>query len=224
MKTLYTQTEYDNARYKDKLALECFYCKKNFLREKSAIRKILLGQKTKSSCKYCSKNCRYEDQITKVTVLCKNCNKIFQKKKNQAIKYTNHFCSHSCSATYSNKHKTTGTRRSKLEVWLETQLQISYPNLGILYNNKKTIGSELDIYIPSLSLAFELNGIFHYEPIYGDKKLSQIQNNDKGKFQACLLNKIELCIIDVSGLKYFKPQKAKCFLDIIESIISMKKQ
>ena len=38
----------------------------------------------------------------------------------------------------------------------------------------EAINSELDVYVPSLNLAFELNGIFHYEPIYGEKKLNQI--------------------------------------------------
>jgi len=42
-----------------------------------------------------------------------------------------------------------------------------YPDLVIHFNKKDAINSELDIYIPSLKLAFELNGIFHYEPIFG---------------------------------------------------------
>lgn len=59
----------------------------------------------------------------------------------------------------------------------------------------------MDIYIPVLSLAFELNGIFHYEPIYGEGKLLSIQNNDDRKFQACLEHDIELCIINSSEQK-----------------------
>ena len=80
----------------------------------------------------------------------------------------------------------------------------------------------MDIYIPSLNLAFELNGIFHYEPIYGKDKLDQITNNDNRKFQACLERKIELVIIDSSSLNYFKPGKAKKYLDIIINIINLK--
>ena len=83
-------------------------------------------------------------------------------------------------------------------------MSIQYPNLEIHYNRKDAINSELDIYIPELELAFELNGIFHYEPIYGAEKLQQIQNNDDRKFQACLEKGISLCIIDTSSLKYFK--------------------
>jgi hypothetical protein len=105
---------------------------------------------------------------------------------------------------------------------LEQQLPILYPDMEFHFNRKDTINSELDIYIPTLSLAFELNGIFHYEPIYGPDKLSQIQNNDHRKFQACLEKGIELCITDTSSLSYFKEQSAKKYLDIITNIINMK--
>lgn len=103
---------------------------------------------------------------------------------------------------------------------MQEQLSLQYPNLEIHYNRKDAINSELDIYIPSLKLAFELNGIFHYEPIYGPEKLSKIQNNDNRKFQACLEKGIELVIIDTSGLKYFKPLKAQSFYQIIINIIN----
>jgi hypothetical protein len=78
----------------------------------------------------------------------------------------------------------------------------------------------LDIYLPSLKLAFELNGIFHYEPIYGTEKLNQIQNNDNKKFKLCYKNEISLCIIDVSQQKYFKAQTSKKYLNIITTIIN----
>jgi len=89
-----------------------------------------------------------------------------------------------------------------------------------LFNDKTTINSELDIYFPDLKLAFELNGIFHYEPIFSQNKLDQIQNNDNRKFQACIEQGIELCIIDSSSLKYFKESNCKKYLDIIVNIIS----
>ena len=129
------------------------------------------------------------------------------------------FCSRSCAAIYNNTHKTKGTRRSKLEQYIEQYLTSKYPDLVISYNKKDTIGSELDIYIPFLSLAFELNGIFHYEPIFGSDKLDQIKLNDSKKFKACLDAKIDLCIIDTSSLKYFKEANAKKFLNIIDEII-----
>ena len=97
-----------------------------------------------------------------------------------------------------------------------------YPNLHIDYNKTNAINAELDIYIPSLNLAFELNGIFHYEPIFGDKKLQQTKTNDQRKFQACLEKGIELCIIDTHNAKYFKKERDQKFLDIITNIIDKK--
>ena len=96
------------------------------------------------------------------------------------------------------------------------------PTLEIKYNHKEAINAELDIYIPSLRVAFELNGIFHYEPIYGHDKLAAIQNNDSRKFQACLEKNIELVIIDTSHENYFKEKASRKYLDIILKIINIK--
>jgi hypothetical protein len=68
-------------------------------------------------------------------------------------------------------------------------------------------------------VAFELNGIVHYEPIYGSDKLDGIQSNDLRKIFACAEEGISLCVIDVSSLKYFKENKAERFLNIILKII-----
>ena len=43
-----------------------------------------------------------------------------------------------------------------------------------MYNNSTTISSELDFYFPQLKLAIEINGIVHYEPIYGSNKFDKI--------------------------------------------------
>jgi hypothetical protein len=107
-----------------------------------------------------------------------------------------------------------------LEKWLEIQLGIKYPQLKIQYNERETISGELDIYIPSLKLAFELNGIFHYEDIFG--QLERTQNNDKRKFAACSEKGIGLCIIDTSRQRYFKEKSSQEFLNIITNIINNK--
>jgi hypothetical protein len=109
-------------------------------------------------------------------------------------------------------------------VWLEEQLTLCYPSLDFHFNRKDAINAELDIYIPSLKLAFELNGLFHYEPIFGADKLAQIQNNDERKYQACIEHGIELCLIDVSSFKNFKEKGAMTFLIGIKSIIDQKLQ
>lgn len=171
----------------------------------------------------CSNQCKINNLNTQILTNCGWCNQEIKRVKNQynRSKSGNIFCSKSCAAKYNNTHKTTGNRRSKLEVYLEEKLCKEY-NFTILFNDKTIINSELDIYIPQLKLAFELNGIFHYEPIYGQDKLNSIKNNDSRKFQACLENGIELCIIDSSKLKYFKIEKANGYFEIIKKIIDKK--
>ena len=95
------------------------------------------------------------------------------------------FCSSSCAAKYNNAHKTYGTRRSKLEAYLESQLRSEFPQLELICNGKNAIGSELDFYFPQLRLAIELNGILHYEPIYGADRLERTQANDQQKGISC---------------------------------------
>lgn len=211
----YTQEEFENSDSTDLLFLECEHCNKSFQRMKKDVKRSLLG--TRADIKFCSIKCTNNNSTKKQSVTCNNCNVSFVKKFRhlKRSKSGNHFCSKSCAATYNNKNKTHGTRRSKLEVWLENQLTMLYPNLIIDYNQKNTIGSELDIYIPSLKLAFELNGIFHCEPVFGQRKLDQVLFNNINKFKACQDNNITLCIIDTSKQKYFKEHTSKEFLDII---------
>ena len=117
---------------------------------------------------FCSHRCHGLAQTARGTqeCICAQCGKQFLKRISQIKrKKRNNFCSSSCSGTYNNLHKTHGARRSKLEIWLEEQLRTLHPNLEILFNRKEAIDSELDIHFPTLNLAFELNGIFHYEPI-----------------------------------------------------------
>jgi hypothetical protein len=65
-----------------------------------------------------------------------------------------------------------------------------------------------------------LNGIFHYEPIYGVNKLDKIQSNDISKSKACFDAKIDLCIIDTSTQSYFKESTSQKYLNIIINIIN----
>lgn len=221
MKPLYTQEEFENTKSCEQLPLQCYQCDNTFYKDKKEI--VYELKNKRGAIKHCSKKCSVDSRRTLKDVCCILCEKKFQKKPYSINNTKNNFCSKSCAAKYNNTHKKHGMRRSKLEVYLEQKLTSLYPTLKIDFNKKDTINSELDIYIPSLKLAFELNGIYHYEPIYGDNKLIQTQNNDQRKFQACYEHGISLCIIDTSKQKYFKENTSQEFLNIIVNIIDSTK-
>jgi hypothetical protein len=221
MKPFYTEKELKMSKGDDSLPCECYYCKKIFYLNKHEILSSI-NPKSRTKGKFCSRECKSKSQISKIETKCDNCGKTKYKFLNQIKKFEKHFCNSSCAAIYNNTHKTKGNRRSKLEIYLENELKLLYPDLEMDFNKTNAITSELDIYIPSLKLAFELNGIFHYEPIYGQEKFNNIQNNDNRKFQACIEKGIELCIIDTSHQKYFKKETSQKFLKIITEIINKK--
>jgi hypothetical protein len=220
MSPLYTEEEFFKAKSRDTLPLKCEKCNKIFYK----LKRYIVDTKRKGSSTFCSLKCYGSSITNKKCFFCTNCNlKILKNKSQKSASISgNSFCSKSCAAFYNNTHKTKGTRRSKLEIWMEDKLKILYPKLNIFFNDKTTINSELDIYFSDFKIAFELNGIFHYEPIYGENKLNKIKNNDNRKFQACLEKQIELCIIDTSKLIYFKEQTANKYLEIIIKIINKK--
>ena len=179
------------------IPLICTVCNTNFLRPK----RLHWVTTSRNSDPCCSNECARKLQTLKGAsqVSCANCNDSFIR-QNSHIKKSksgNSFCSKSCAATYNNKHKAYGIRRSKLEHHIEYKLKQDFPELSFLLNNKKIIGSELDFYFPDYKLAIEINGIFHHKPIFGKNKLKLIQDNDANKVKECKEKGISLVIIDV---------------------------
>lgn len=215
MKLLIQIEELKDYRSRDNVPLECEFCHNTFFRKKNDVLRELKSKI--NSLQYCSRKCSDTQKRKRSKIKCVNCGKEFVRLDCQINK--NNFCNQSCSAEYNNTHKTTGYRRSKLETWIEKELTKIYPTLEVHYNKTNAIEDELDIYVPSLNLAFELNGIFHYEPIYSQEKFEKTKRNDSRKFQKCLEKKIGLCVIDTSPLVYFKEDKAKKYLDIVLNLI-----
>lgn len=166
---------------------------------------------------FCSRECLDKHNTTAVTNPCGYCSKMVTRRLAEHKKAKRHiFCNHSCAAKYNNKHKTTGTRRSKIECYIDEQLKILYPQLNIVTNSVSLMNFELDFYFPELRFAIELNGIVHYEPIYGVDKFERIQNNDKQKMLRCSELGIELMVINVSEQGRFTIPSSQRYLDIIK--------
>lgn len=216
---LFTEEEFLNAKSDDLLPLQCEYCGKTFYACKRKIKHNIKKELIKNN-RFCSDLCR--NLYTKKTfeVVCLNCGKKFYKKATNYKRSHNHFCCQSCAAKYNNEHKKCGNRKSKLESFLEENLIKRYTELNFIFNDKTTINSELDIYIPSLKIAFEINGIFHYKPIYGEKKFNLIKNNDNEKKLKCINNNIKLYIIDTSEQKRFTKETSQIYLNTIINIIN----
>lgn len=220
MKPLISLEAIENSKSRDLIPFECGLCHSTFYRTKKMYGDAL-SPKRNDRIDFCSQRCNQRSRSKEEARICKQCNKPIIKKKAELLKSKSghSFCSNSCAGVYWSRNKATGTTRSKLEKWIEQQLTLRYPSLTIDYNKTNAIKAELDIFIPSLSLAFELNGIFHYEPIFGDKKLNNIKNNDQRKFKACSDAGISLCVLDTSQQKYFKTKTSEKYLEIIVKII-----
>lgn len=89
----------------------------------------------------------------------------------------------------------------------------------IHYNQTSAIEQELDIFIPELKLAIEINGIVHYKPIYGEQTLERTLKSDAIKQQRCEGREIILKVIDVSTTNY-SLQTAEIVLNQICNIIT----
>jgi hypothetical protein len=153
--------------------------------------------------------------------ICTNCAQEFSREKRQvsssiAKNVKNYFCGRSCSVTYQNKTVGHGEHRSAIEYWLESRIKEKYPQIEVLFGDKKTIGSELDIYIPSINTAIELQGRQHYEPIWGQDILDQTQKNDVEKRNACAKAGIKLIEVDMSKMTAMKRDPE--FLRICEEV------
>lgn len=94
-----------------------------------------------------------------------------------------------------------------------------YKSLDVYFNDTSAIGSELDIYIPALFLAIELNGILHYKIIYSKSVLDRMQKADKQKVVDCNSHNIDLWVIDTSEQTYFSIKTSLKYLNLICSLI-----
>ena len=167
---------------------------------------------------FCSNKCRSLHNSCKQEVVCWVCSKSFLKPLNQINIKPRHCCSRECAKLLQKYHKDWGSNRSKLEIELEAVLKKTY-NFEMTFNDTR-IGYELDVEIPCLGLAFELNGPFHYKPIFGMEKLIQTQKIDREKLQKSIEMNINLIVINVSEDRSSKRVRLQRIQEIIALINS----
>lgn len=198
------------------LSLNCEVCGVGFLRQNA--------QYMNNKKHYCSVDCRNKGIKTSVLLNCCECEKEIEVHKYK-IKNSNsgkHFCSKSCTGKYYTRNKTFGVNRSRFEEWVEDKLLKRYVDLEFDFNNKSETGYELDIFVPKLNIAFEINGITHYKPIYGEERLRRTKEIDFEKKVICESKGIDMIIVDVSSIRNWSPEKTKEHYDSICKIIDDK--
>jgi hypothetical protein len=168
---------------------------------------------------YCSKECKVLS-AKQYRLTCKNCNMLYR-----ATRDSSKFCSRSCRSInlklHTHAHNKSGLSRSKIELFVEQRLINEFSHLNIIFNDKETIGAEIDIYIPSLKLGFELNGVYHYIPIHGENVLNNIQKRDKQKNNECAIRGIKLITIDLGNCGFTKSYANKIYEKITHYITNI---
>jgi len=195
-------------KFQDKrIERECDYCNVLFLISASVL--------VRSVNNFCSLYCRDKFRDKKENVICLVCGVTFKKTSCDIIRKPRHFCSFECRKLVNN-FKDWGGKRSKLEIAIEKHFKDIFPFMYIRYN-KTDISHELDIYVPCLELAIELNGPLHYRVIYkknGEERLRRTQQIDREKVVKCREIGIKLFVINVSEDKDNKKVMSQRILEV----------
>lgn len=132
------------------------------------------------------------------------------------------FCSKSCRMVHFNLNakRTYPKRKSYAETFLASIIRESFPLLTVRENDRTVLDSrlELDIWMPEKRLAIELNGPFHYFPIFGQDRLDRVQKRDESRLIELRQKNIGFMTLDISMLQTKK--KTEAFLtEIFETKI-----
>lgn len=215
VKMLIPVMELKTYRARAAVPLECENCGIVFRKPKCDVLTSLKGN-PQFALRFCSLKCHHSKRVkdAHVEVACEQCDRVVVKQISWLKNNRHNFCSRSCSAKFQNAHKTLGRlRKSKAETYLAGVIRADFKGLLVDENVRGVLpsGLELDLYVPALRLAIELNGPLHYFPIFGEAKLKSIQDKDIKKEVEAQSVGCNLITVDISRIKYWRETQA--FLD-----------
>jgi endogenous inhibitor of DNA gyrase (YacG/DUF329 family) len=213
LKRIYCSHECYLISKRNKTEVKCLTCGKKIYRIGSHIKKY-----PKS---YCSRKCYgLSFQVPRCNILCKKCGKQITRKLTHINKYKNQFCSRKCATCYIRIFSKVAAR-SKIEEFLFNLIKTDFPILTIEQNIRSLLscGYEIDIWIPQINLAIELNGPVHYFNIYGNLDITQ--QHDTTKRDEINQRGYKFIVIDVSQNNYKKTKNLVCeeYLNVIKPMI-----
>jgi very-short-patch-repair endonuclease len=107
---------------------------------------------------------------------------------------------------------------SKLEIYLfNSLLQDGY---RVDFHKEQTLSNtklQIDLFLPTLNTAIEVDGLSHFEPVWGHDTLSRNQGYDNKK-TGLILGK-GLVLIRIKQLKDFSPSRAKVLYSELKTIL-----
>jgi predicted RNA-binding Zn-ribbon protein involved in translation (DUF1610 family) len=122
---------------------------------------------------------------------CPQCGKILHLSPSQARKRK--YCSGTCRNLATNIYKNGSI--SKAEQYLRRMIEEA--GYSVVANDRVVLdGLEIDMWIPEKNIGIEYNGIYHLQPIHGDKLLKQMKQRDAIKQQRAKERGIRLLVVE----------------------------